>query len=143
MDPLSVATAVIGLLKTARQVSAVIAKIASSKKHGSKEINDVKITVDTLRSVLLQLQLLLLNRARVDQKRASMILVEEVVVTLTACVMTFSDLDGCVKGLESDEGLGILDSVRWASKTSELKGYLLSLEAHKTSLALMVNILSW
>jgi hypothetical protein len=143
MDPLSIATAVVGLLKTAQQVSLIIGKIASSKKHGSKEINDVKITVDTLRSVLLQLQLLLLNRAKIDHKRASMILVDEVVVTLTACVMTFSDLDGCVKGLESDERLGILDSVRWASKASELKVYLQNLEAHKTSLALMVNILSW
>jgi hypothetical protein len=39
--------------------------------------------------------------------------------------------------------LGILDSVIWASKSAELKGYLQSLEGHKTSLALMVNILIW
>jgi hypothetical protein len=143
MDPLSVASAVVGILKTAQQVSSVITKLISIHKNGSKEIKDIKITVDTLRSVLLQLQLLLLNHAKIDDKRTSMILVEEIVVTLTACVMAFSDLDSCVEGLESDERLGILDTVRWASKSVELKTYLQNLEAHKTSLALMVNMLSW
>lgn len=135
--------AVIGLLKTAHKVSSTIGKIVSSKKNGCREIRDVKSTVDTLRSVLLQLQLLLLNHAKIDDRRASMILVEEVVVTLSACVMNFSDLDRCVEGLASDERLGILDSVRWASKAEELKGYMQSLESHKLSLALMVNILTW
>lgn len=135
--------AVIGLLKTAHEVSTTIGKIVSSKKNGCKEIRDIKSTVDTLRSVLLQLQLLLLNHAKIDDRRASMILVEEVVVTLSACVMTFSHLDSCVGGLASDERLGILNSVRWASKAEELKGYMQSLESHKISLALMVNILTW
>jgi hypothetical protein len=57
--------------------------------------------------------------------------------------MTFEDLDSCVEGLASDERLGVLDSVRWASRSAELKGYMQNLEAHKSSLALMVNILSW
>ena len=78
--------AVLGLLKTAHEVSSIIAKLVSSKKNSCKEIKDVKITVDTLRSVLLQLQQLLLNHAKIDDKRASMILVEEVVVTLTVSV---------------------------------------------------------
>lgn len=142
MEPLSISMAVIGLLKTAHEVSSTIGKIVSSKKNGCKEIRNVKSTVDTLRSVLLQLQLLLLNHAKIDDRRASMILVEEVVVTLSACVMTFSDLDRCVEGLASDERLGILDSVRWASKAEELKGYMQSLESHKLSLTLMVNILT-
>jgi hypothetical protein len=141
MEPLSISIAVIGLLKTAHEVSSTIGKIVSSK-NGCKEIRDVKSTVDMLRSVLLQLQLLLLNHAKIDDRRASMILVKEVVLTLSACVMTFSDLDSCVEGLPSDERLGILNSVRWASKAEELKRYMQSLESHKISLALMVNILS-
>jgi uncharacterized oligopeptide transporter (OPT) family protein len=92
MEPLSIATAAMGLLKTAHQVSSAIARLRTSKKNNCKEIKDVKIAVDILRSVLLQVPLLLLNHAKIDHKRASMILVEEVVVTLIACVMTFSDL---------------------------------------------------
>ncbi|KAN0104822.1 hypothetical protein V8E51_010567 [Hyaloscypha variabilis] len=134
--------AVIGLLKTAHGVSSIIARLVSSKKNGSEEIRDVKTTVDTLRSVLLQLQLLLLNHGKIDERRSLMILVDEVVVTLTACVMTFSELDSCVEELESNESLGIRGSVRWTSKSAELRKYKQILEAHKTSLSLMVNILS-
>ena len=92
MEPLSIATAAMGFLKTAQQVSSAIARLRASKKNNSKQIKDVKIAVDILRSVLLQVPLLLLNHGKIDHKRASMILVEEVVVTLIACVMTFSDL---------------------------------------------------
>jgi len=146
-DPLSVAASVAGLLTAAKEVSFVIDKITKSRKSGPKEMSAIKSTVDTLRSVLLQLQLLLLSRASINQERASLILVNEIVVTLTACVMTFSDLDGCMKGLEkgleADQKLGLLDSVRWASKDTELKAYLRHLEAHKSSLALMMSILTW
>lgn len=39
--------------------------------------------------------------------------------------------------------LWILDSTIWVSKSAELKGYLQNLESHKTSLALVVNTISW
>lgn len=143
MDPLSVAASVAGLLTAAKEVSSAIDKIVKGRKKGSKEMTEIKSTIVTLRSVLLQLQLLLLSRASIDRERASLILVDEVVVTLTACVMIFSDLDGCMKGLESDQQFGLLDSIRWAAKATELKGYLLNLEAQKASLTLIMNILTW
>ncbi|KAF4626605.1 hypothetical protein G7Y89_g11553 [Cudoniella acicularis] len=142
MDPLSVVTSIAGLLKAAAAVSSIASKISASKTSGFKEIRNVKTTVETIRSVLLQLQFLLLRSATINHERASMILVNEVVVTLTGCVMTFSDLDGCIKGLESDEKLRLLDSVRWTSSVPELKGYLQKLEAHKSSLTLMLRILT-
>jgi len=143
MEPLSITMAVIGLLNTARAVSSGIVRLVAIKQNSSNEIREIKITVDTLRSVLLQLQLLLLNHGKIDERRTSMILVDEVVVTLTACVMTFSDLDSCVEGLEADEKLGILGAMKWASKAAELRRYKGDLEAHKSSLSLMDNILSW
>lgn len=143
MDPLSVSASVAGLVMAAQQVSSLIWVITAGKKTGCKEIEDIKTTVDTLRSVLLQLQLLMLSRAKVDPRRGSLILVDQVVVTLTACVMTFSDLDGCVKSLVAEDKLGILDSIRWTSKSSDLMKYLRNLEAHKASLTLMISILTW
>jgi hypothetical protein len=145
MDPLSVAASVVGLLAAAQKTSSAIRSIITIRKSGSEEIIRLKTTIDTLKSVLLQLQLLLINRATLDHSRASMILVDEVVLTLTACVMIFSDLDQCMNGLESDHqlGLGWLDSIRWAAKAPELDKYTRNLEAHKTSQSLMMNILTW
>jgi hypothetical protein len=62
---------------------------------------------------------------------------------MTACVMTFSDLDDYVKGLVSDQQLGWIDSARVATRMSDMKSLLQNLESHKTSLSLMLNILTW
>jgi hypothetical protein len=72
-----------------------------------------------------------------------MILVDEIIATLAACVMTFSDIHGCLKSIESDEQLDLLDGIRWLRKRKEVAGFLRALEAHKSSLSLIINILTW
>jgi hypothetical protein len=112
MDPLSVSASVAGLLTAAQQISSLVGNVHSSSRNGSKEINDIEDSLKTLRSVLLQLQVLLLGQVTVDRKRASMILVDEIIATLAACVMTYSDIHGCLKSIESDEQLDFLDNIR-------------------------------
>ena len=146
MDPLSVSASIAGLMAAAQQVSFLIGLILRSTKTGPQEVADIKLTVETLRSVFLQLRLLILDRACIDPQRTSLILLDQVVVTLTACVMTFSDLDGCVKeffSMSCDENLDLLASIRWASKATEVRKHLRNLEAHKSSFTLMISILTW
>ncbi|KAG4437681.1 hypothetical protein IFR05_006843 [Cadophora sp. M221] len=119
-----------------------ISKLLSSKKSGSQEIMEVKTTLDTLRPVLQQVQLLLLDQAKIDPERAAMIMFEEITSTLTGLVETFSELSKCIEGLETDQGLGWLDSIKWVSRADELKGYWQKLERGKTSLMLMISILT-
>jgi hypothetical protein len=143
MDPLSVTMAIVGLLTASQQISSAIGNLVSKSKSAPKEIQDVKSTVDTIRSVLIQLQMLLLGRAQVDRQRTSLILVEQIVITLSACVATFSELDVFVGTLDSDALLGLMDRIRWATKTSTIKEHLQKLEMHKSSLTLMLTILTW
>jgi hypothetical protein len=143
MDPLSVTMAIVGLLTASHQISSAIGNLVSKSKSAPKEIQDVKSTVDTIRSVLIQLQMLLLGRAQVDRQRTSLILVEQIVITLSACVATFSELDVFVGTLDSDAMLGLMDRIRWATKTSTIKEHLQKLEMHKSSLTLMLTILTW
>ncbi|KAE9373078.1 hypothetical protein N431DRAFT_482208 [Stipitochalara longipes BDJ] len=142
MDPLSVSASVAGLLTAAQQIYSLVGNVVAGRRKGSKEISDIKSSLKTLQSILLQLQVLLLGQTAVDRKRASMILVDEIIATLAACVMTFSDIHGCLKSIETDDQLDLLDSIRWATKTKEMTGYLQALEAQKTSLSLIVNILT-
>jgi cell division control protein 24 len=143
MDPLSVSASVAGLLTATQQISKLIRNVVASRRKGCKEINDIKSSLQTLQAILLQLQVLLLGQTAVDRKRASMILVDEIIAILAACVMTYSDIHGCLKSIESDEQLNLLDSIRWAMKTKEMTEFLRALESHKTSLSLIVNILTW
>jgi hypothetical protein len=143
MDPLSVAMSIVGLLSAAQKVSGTLSLLVSKAKNAPKEITEMKLCVDTIRSVLSQLQLMLLGRAKVNSRRTSLILVDQIVVTLSGCVSIFSDLDIFVEVLGSDHGLGLMDRFRWASRASTIQEHLQKLEMHKTTLTLMVTILTW
>lgn len=142
-DPLSVAASIAGLLTLAGKITTVIVDLTSKSKAAPKDIQYVRTSIETIRAVLLQLQMLLLGRARVDRQRTSLILVEQVVITLSACVSTFSELDVFVDTLNTDQSMGLLDRIRWATKASTIKELLDRLEAHKASLTLMTTILTW
>ncbi len=70
-------------------------------------------------------------------------MVEQVVVTLAACVTTFSELDSLATGLESEANMNILNRFRWISKEGEIKRVLDRLGSHKSSLTLILAILTW
>ena len=115
MDTLSIAASIAGLLHVTQSISSIIAKIISCKKKANAEIQDVKFAVDTIRSVLAQLRQLLLRRATINIEHASLIMVDwiVIVITLSACATTFSDLDKFVRSVDSDSKLGLLNSLRW------------------------------
>ncbi|KAG8670537.1 GTPase activating protein (GAP) for Rho1p [Fusarium poae] len=139
-DPLSVAASVVGLLTAAAQVSKIIANVANKARHAPEECRRIKSEVDDIRNVLVTLQLFILNPRQASRSRTSLIMVEQVVATLAACVTTFSELDTFVTVLEND--VGILDRLRWASKSKDIQGILVRLESHKSSLTLILTILT-
>ncbi|EXM00470.1 hypothetical protein FOIG_07451 [Fusarium odoratissimum NRRL 54006] len=67
-------------------------------------------------------------------------MVEQVVATLAACVTTFSELDTFATALENETSF--LDRMRWASKDKEIHAILVRLESHKSSLTLMLTMLT-
>lgn len=143
MDPLSVTASIIAILTAAQKVSACIGTIASKSKNAPEEILELKSTVDTTHAVLSQLQAILFGRMSLDASRPALVLVDQVVVILTACVQIFSDLETKMLALNSNVKISILDRLKWATKTSEVKEYLVKLEAQKNSLNLILTILTW
>ncbi|KUJ15228.1 uncharacterized protein LY89DRAFT_783417 [Mollisia scopiformis] len=142
MDPLTVIGAVGGLIKTAAFLSSTTSRIVSARNKGSHEIVAVKNTVDIIRSVLQQLQILLLKQGNIDPERASMLFVGDIVAILTSCVLTMSNLEGCIKGLKVDDKLKLIDSIRWNSRMSEVRKYRGELESSKISLNLVLTIMT-
>ena len=108
-----------------------------------EEIKEMKTSVDAFRTVLSQLQSMLLGKSRVGRNRTSLILVEQIVIMLSACVTTFSDLDVFLESLGTDAKIGLLNRIRWATKTSTIQEHMQMLEVHKSTLTLMMTILTW
>ncbi|KAI0144646.1 Rho GTPase activation protein [Xylariaceae sp. FL1272] len=141
-DPLSVSASVVGLIGAGAKISQALAHVVSKARHAPKECKNLRIEVDTIQAILSQLQLFLLGNRRAPRSRTSLILVDQVIATLAACVTTFSELDIFTEALQSDHDLGILDRLRWVAKEGEVKDLLTRLESHKSSLNLMLMILT-
>jgi len=135
--------AIVGLLKAAEQISFTLQPIIKKAANALKEIMEMKSSIDGIRTVLSQLQLMLIGKCQVDQNRTSLIPVEQIAIIISACVTTFSDIDVFVETLGIDTNMGLLDRLRWATKTLTIKEHMQKLEVHKSTLTLMMTILTW
>ncbi|KAH6874727.1 hypothetical protein B0T10DRAFT_585904 [Thelonectria olida] len=141
-DPLSTAASVIGLLTAAAQISKILASVIDKARHAPQECSKIKTEVDDITNVLGSLQLFIMGTHRASRSRTSLIMVDQVVATLAATVSTFSELDTLATALQVESEMNLLDRLRWASKEKDIKGVLVRLESHKSSLTLMLTILT-
>ena len=140
MDPLSVSASIIGVLGAAAKVSSVLITFAQNTKAAPKLAQTVLADINGLNAVLSHLQTYLLGNKTPSKSRASLILVEQVIVTLAECVMTFSELED-VLGTSKD--MGVLDRIKWVMKESKISEIQRRLQSDKASLTLMLTILQW
>ncbi|KIX08042.1 uncharacterized protein Z518_02697 [Rhinocladiella mackenziei CBS 650.93] len=130
------------LVTAAAQISQTLTAIIKRAKKAPKECQDARAEVDDMRRILEQLQLFVFGIATASRTRTSLILVDQVVTTLAAAVTTFSELDVFVEVLDSDEKMGLLDRFRWGSKAKSLGEITQKLQLHKSSMSLMLAILT-
>lgn len=123
------------------QISSTIQQLVSGSASAPSVAQAVQSEIHDFVVVLSQLQPLILGTAFANISRASMIDVDQVLVTLTGCVCTFSELEKEVNGL----GLatGIRNRLKWALAESTISQLVQRLQNHKASLNLMLTILTW
>jgi hypothetical protein len=143
MEPVSIAGSIVGLIVATLRISSLLTPIISETRDAPKNILEIKAEADNLRATLEQLQLLLLGRSQLLHSRTSLIRVDQVVLTLTACVSNISDLEVLLRPLKSDGSIGVLDRIGWVHNSEIVKEHLSKLQMHKSSLALILNILTW
>ncbi|KAK3313232.1 Rho GTPase activation protein [Apodospora peruviana] len=141
-EPLSVAAGIVGLVSTAVQITKIVTSVINKVRDAPEALLRIRTEVDDIRNILGQLQLFVTGTTRTTRSRTSLILVDQVVVTLAACVTTFSELDAFAHELKSETEVKVLDRFRWASNDERIKQVLRRVESHKTSLGLMMTILT-
>lgn len=143
MDPLSVTASIVGILCAAAKVSSVLNTFVRNTKGAPKLAQAVLVEVNSLSAVLGQLQNYLLGAASSSKSRSSLILVEQVIVTLAECVTTFSELEDVLETGRIENDFKLLDRMKWAMKESKISDIQRRLQSNKTSLTLMLTILQW
>ncbi|KAF2994141.1 hypothetical protein E8E14_002222 [Neopestalotiopsis sp. 37M] len=141
-DPLSVAASVVGILAAAAQVTQTLTKIIKNVKDAPEQCRHTCTEVGNIRQILEQLQTFLIGTSKASRSRTSLILVEQVLVTLTSCVTTFSDLDVFVELLDSDIKMGLMDRLRWSMKAKDMSEIITRLQLQKTTITLILGILT-
>ena len=140
-DPLSIAAGIVGVVTAAAQISSLLINFTKNCQDAPRQARSVLTEVSETSSVLSSLQSFLLGKEAVSRSRTSLIPVNQVVVIVTGCVSTFSELQELLDGLKSDS-VGILDRLRWVRMESAISSIIQRLQTHKASLSLILTILN-
>jgi hypothetical protein len=142
MDGLSVAASVAGLV----QLTAKVVDCISATADASRVARNMLAEVNALHALFDRLQHFILNFEDTIDDQRSMINVHQLVAILTGCVCAFSELDKILENLHTDRVTGLRSlwiSAKWALKDQDLHRILGYLQNHKSSLALMLTIITW
>ena len=143
MDPLSISASIVGITTAAVQVSHLLREFIHHAGGAPASARGVLQEVTGVYLCLQQLQDYLLGKQEVAQSRKSMVLIEQVVIIFTDCVSAFSQLEQTMEGLRTGENMRKIDKVKWAMKEAAVSKIQHRLQASKTSLTLMLSILTW
>ena len=143
MDPLSVSASIIGLLSVAAKVTTLLVTLVNSAKGVSQLIQSMLTEVSDIGACLGQLQAFLTGIRSASRSRTSLIMVEQVVVILAGCVSTFSELEAVAEKLKTDLPIRPLEKLKWARKEDDILKILGRLQASKSSLNLILAVLTW
>ena len=142
-DPLSLGASVVGILSVAGHVSKKPFDFIQNTREAPDQAHETLREVNELRLILGQCQTLLSRNEQSRVPGASRLLVEDIATVITGCVLSVSKLERLLTEAETENGLNVIDRMKWAwreEKMAKITGRLIS---RKQSMSLMVTILGW
>lgn len=143
MDPMSAAASIIGLLGAATKVSEVLLKFIGSVKGAPKLAQNVLMEISDVSACLSQLQRYLQGALSTSSSQEQLLMVEQLVVTLSNCVLIFSELEETVESLKPVEPMQPWRLAQWVFKEQAVSALMVRMQQSKLSLSLMLTTLTW
>ncbi|KAL9601093.1 MAG: hypothetical protein Q9179_002981 [Wetmoreana sp. 5 TL-2023] len=142
MDPISVAASILGLLGAAAKVSEVLSDFVKGVKDAPRLAHRVSTEVEDLTLCFRRLQTLITSEGLGRRSRAAMITIDQLLIVLTHCVVTFSELEAVLDGLKTRNPIFVSARLRWVAKEQTISRLLQRLQSSKASLNLVLTTLS-
>ena len=142
MDPISVAASLVGLLGAATKVSSILRSVVKSAKAAPKVAQNALAEVTDITVCLNQLQTFVLNTQTTRQPEGSRILVDQLLVILSDCVLIFSELEQTLNSLEIEEPWQAYHAIKWMLREKDIAAILTRLQSSKASLTLIMTTLN-
>ena len=140
MDPLTIAASVVGLLGATVKVSTVLNTFVQGMRNVPNVVREVLQEVSDISTCLAQLQAFLMGTRVGSRSRTALLMVEQVIVILTSCVMTFSELEETLESLNDGSWA---KRVIWLLREPKLEKLCQRLNSTKLSLNLILTTLTW
>ena len=143
MDPISAAASIVGLVGAAAKISETLFKFITSVKDAPKLASSVLQEVSDTSACLSQLQNHLMGTRTTSRSHESLLMVEQIVVALSNCVLIFSELEEIVTLLNPSDSMRPGKLGQWVLKERAIKDLFTRLHNSKASLNLMITTLTW
>ena len=143
MDGISVAASIVGLLSAAAKISLTLNDFIVRVKEAPKLATAVLREVADMSTWLSQVQSLLLRVDSLNASNRSFLMVEDLIVVLSNCVLVFSELEKLVDDLNLDQSIRASDILRWTMKEKAVAALLFRLQTSKISLNLLISVLTY
>ena len=143
MDPLSISASFIGITTAAVQVSHLLKRFIDGANDAPNSARAVRMELTGINACLQQLQGFLLGKEEAPKSRRSLVMIEQIVVIFTDCVSIFSELEQTLESLQTGEHMRVIDRLKWSWKETTISKILARLHSSKTSLDMLLTILTW
>lgn len=135
---MDVASSLNGLIAAGTHISAILQPHIPDPTEAPEHAVSLNDEVNSIRSEIAKLQSILAAES-LDLSTASFIDRNHLAFTLTGCVYTFSEIERKLQKLQP----GLWSWVTWSSVEKDVAALVQRLQCHKTSLLLMLHILTW
>ena len=143
MEPISAVASIIGLLGAAAKISEYLFKFIKSVKDAPKLASSVLQEVSDTSACLNQLQNYLMGTRTTSRPQGNLLMVEQIVVALSNCVLVFSELEEIVESLKPSNRTQSGRLAQWILKEQTITSLLTRLHISKLSINLMMTTLTW
>ena len=140
---ISAAASLVGLLGAAAKVSECLFKFIRSVKEAPKLASTVLQEVCDISACLSQLQSFLMGSQAASRSHENLLMVEQIVVALSNCVLIFSELEEIVESLKPEDPMQAVRLAQWVLKERIIKTLFTRLQDSKVTLNLMMTTLTW
>ena len=143
MDPISAVASIIGLVGAAAKVSESLFKFIGSVKHAPKLASSVLQEVSDTSACLSPLQSLLMGKKVASRSHENLLMVEQIIVALSNCVLIFSELEEIAESLKPSEPMQSGRLAQWVLKERAIRTLFARLQSSKVSLNLTITTMTW
>ncbi|KAK6338463.1 hypothetical protein TWF730_002526 [Orbilia blumenaviensis] len=140
-EAIGLAASIVGLLAVGAKLIPWLSNVTQKMKDVPDSVRSVIFELNETTIILGAIQGYITEQEKVARNRKCLISMDNISVTLTGFVVTYSDLERYVDLAKVDDDMSTFDRSKWLLREKEVLDAVRRLQNHKSSLNLMLSII--